>query len=572
MIDSIKEGFTLLDAEFRIVDVNAEALRLDGRSAADLIGKTHWEAYPGSEDSELGRLYKRAMRDSTPVTLEHHYLWGDGHSAWLDMRAYPVDGGGLALFFRDVTERRLGEQRLRESEARFHAAIDAVQGILWTNDAEGRMSGEQPGWARLTGQPFDDYQGFGWASAVHPDDAQPTLDAWDASVEARTPFVFAHRVRHHSGDWRRFAIHAVPVTDETGAIREWVGVHTDITEAEETSARLAGNAQTFASLVRNNPFGIYVVDGAFRLLEVSEGASKVFASIDPLIDRDFAEILRLIWAEPFASEAIGRFRHTLATGEAYVSLNTIELRANVAATEAYDWRIERIALPDGSNGVVCYFYDLSARMALEGELRQALTDKDLLAREIDHRIMNSLTIVGSLLTLQSSQEASVATKTALATAATRVTAIARVHQRLYQGHTVGKIEFGEYLQRLCKDIADTLGRDGMQFEVDAALVEIPVDMAVPLGIIANELITNACKYCGSDADARIGVMLAADAATLRLVVFDNGLGMPTDFSPERGKTLGLTAVKALVRQVGGTIEFPLPGAEARFVVTVPLPQ
>ncbi|MEP9827894.1 PAS domain-containing protein, partial [Staphylococcus aureus] len=82
------------------------------------------------------------------------------------------------------------EALLRESHDRFRAAVEAVQGILWTNDAAGRMVGEQPGWSALTGQTQAEYEGYGWAKAVHPDDAQPTIDAWEAAVAESRMFVF----------------------------------------------------------------------------------------------------------------------------------------------------------------------------------------------------------------------------------------------------------------------------------------------------------------------------------------------------------------------------------------------
>ena len=349
--DFMSEGFALLAPDFTILDVNAETLRLDARGRHDLIGRSHWDAFPGTEHSQLGSLYKKAMIERVPISLEHRHQWEDGRHSWLEMRAHPVSEGRLAIFFRDVTDRHEAERALRESEQRFRAAVEAFTDALWTNDAAGRMRGEQPGWALLTGQSLDDYQGYGWANAVHPDDAQPTIDAWEQAVAARRPFVFEHRARTRADEWRRFAIRAIPVLEDDGSIREWVGVHRDITETTEARLQLARNAETFQSLVTNNPFGIYVVDHNFTLLHASQGCDKVFAGIEPLLGRDFADILRIVWQEPFASEAIGRFRQTLATGEPYVSLRTVETRQNVEAIEAYDWRIERIVLPDGSFGV-----------------------------------------------------------------------------------------------------------------------------------------------------------------------------------------------------------------------------
>ncbi len=136
--------------------------------------------------------------------------------------------------------------------------------------------------------------------------------------------------------------------------------------------QLRRNRDTFYNLIQNNPFGVYVVDADFRLAQVSLGSQKVFSHVPrPLLGRNFAEVLRAIWTEPFATEAIARFRHTLDTGEPYAAPSTIERRQDTAEVEAYDWRIERVTLPDGRFGVVCYFYDLSERQRFEAALRES---------------------------------------------------------------------------------------------------------------------------------------------------------------------------------------------------------
>ena len=570
LFDSISEGYALLDSDFRIVDINAEALRLDGRQREDLIGKTHWEAFPESEKSTLGQLYHTAMRERRSVSLEHLYQWVDGRRLWYEMRAYPIDEGGLAIFFRDVSERHRSNQLLRESEARFRAAIDATRGVLWTNDAEGRMTGEQPGWAKLTGQSLAEYQGYGWSNAVHPDDAQPTIVAWNAAVSARTPFHFEHRVKRFDGQWRRFDISAIPVLNDQGQIREWVGVHNDITESTEARLQLTRNAVTFEALVRNNPFGVYVVDDEFKLLHVSEGANTVFSNIENPIGRDFAEILHIIWTEPFASDAIEQFKLTLATGKPYVSHSTIQQRADNGAVEAYDWRIERTALPNGKNGIVCYFYNFSERMKLEDDLRRALDHKDLLAREIEHRVQNSLSIVASLLRMQRSSASSVEAKDALEAASMRVLAIGRVHRQLYKGQDVGFLEFGQYLCELSEDVKQTVGRDNLFFDVQTDAIRLPVDTAVPLGIITNELLTNACKYCDATTDVQIHVKLAEKMGTLTLTITNSGTRMPANFSPDDKSGLGLQVIRALVRQIDGTIIYPKADSEPRFEISLPI--
>jgi PAS domain S-box-containing protein len=144
---------------------------------------------------------------------------------------------------------------------------------------------------------------------------------------------------------------------------------TDVTERKRTEHALSEANETFHLLVKNSPFGIYVVDSDFCLIEASRGTKKVFKGIEPLLGRDFADVTRHLWPQPFADDVLKRFKHTLATGEPYHATKSVERRLNIDEVEAYDWQIERITLPNGQWGVVCHFYDLSEHQQHETELR-----------------------------------------------------------------------------------------------------------------------------------------------------------------------------------------------------------
>ena len=126
VLDGMAEGFGLMAPDFTILEHNVEALRLDGRARNEIVGRSHWEAYPGSEHSEIGRVLKQAMRDRVPVSLEHCYAWESGHAHWLDMRAYPTADGSLAVFWRDVTDRKRSEEALRASEERYRTLFESM--------------------------------------------------------------------------------------------------------------------------------------------------------------------------------------------------------------------------------------------------------------------------------------------------------------------------------------------------------------------------------------------------------------------------------------------------------------
>ena len=160
----------------------------------------------------------------------------------------------------DVTAQTISSKKVKESEQRFQAAVKAVQGVLWTNSAEGRMEGEQAGWAELTGQRYDQYQGYGWAEAVHPDDVQPTIDAWNKAVGAVSTFHFEHRLKVKDGSWRDFSIRAIPLLDSDGTLREWVGIHIDITERKIIENNIRESERYFRSMIDVVPTIIWITE------------------------------------------------------------------------------------------------------------------------------------------------------------------------------------------------------------------------------------------------------------------------------------------------------------------------
>ena len=150
---------------------------------------------------------------------------------------------------------------MRESEERFRAAVGAVSNLVWTNNARGMMEGEQPGWAAFTGQSFAEYQGYGWSNAVHADVALPTIEAWERAVARKSAFEFEHRLRRSDGEWRLCSIRAVPLKTATGEIREWVGVHTDVTDQKRADEALRDSEDRFRAIADNVPHLAWMTDG-----------------------------------------------------------------------------------------------------------------------------------------------------------------------------------------------------------------------------------------------------------------------------------------------------------------------
>ncbi len=180
----------------------------------------------------------------------------DGQSRAAEVRYVPrrtardeIDG--IYVLIIDIETRKQSENALARSNDRFRAAVNAIHGVLWTNTADGRMLGEQAGWAALTGQSFEEYQNYGWSDAVHPDDRAGSVASWQAAVASKSTYIWEHRIRRHDGVYRTFSIRGVPIIGANGEIEEWVGVHTDITEQRAAESSLQEHASNLERQVRH---------------------------------------------------------------------------------------------------------------------------------------------------------------------------------------------------------------------------------------------------------------------------------------------------------------------------------
>jgi PAS domain S-box-containing protein len=308
-------------------------------------------------------------RDPRPYSAQYRVVRDDGSVRWVEAHGtatFEGDGDArratsLVGTVADVTDRRRAEDQAR-------TILESITDAFFALDREWRFSYVNPQAERVLGRTPGDLLGrVIWEvyPGLHGSEFERVYRRVVAEQVALsvTPYYPDHD--------RWYEVHAYPASD--GGVSVYFRNATDRVRAEE---QLRRSHDTFYHLIQNDPFGVYVVDADFRLREASLGSRKVFANVSPLLGRDFEEVLRAVWPEPFATEAIGRFRHTLATGEPYAAPSTVQQRQGAAGVEAYDWRIERVALPDGRPGVVCYFYDMTefrraeaARRASEDRLR-----------------------------------------------------------------------------------------------------------------------------------------------------------------------------------------------------------
>ncbi|TWA55979.1 two-component sensor histidine kinase [Azospirillum baldaniorum] len=213
-------------------------------------------------------------------------------------------------------------------------------------------------------------------------------------------------------------------------------------------------------------------------------------------------------------------------------------------------------------------------IALEQEVearRRAEEQKDLLIQEVNHRVRNSLQIVGTMLFMQGTKATDETVRRALDEAGARVRAIAQVHERLYRGTSVSAVEVAAYLQALSAELRASAPE--VELRVTAQPIELPTDQVVPLGLIVVELVTNAIKHARPpDGNLRIDIgFRRAEGGHLELTVRDYGFGLPDGDVPDRqGRSLGMTVVRTLASQLQAELHAGNAEPGARWVVRLPM--
>ncbi|MBL8399055.1 MAG: response regulator [Candidatus Accumulibacter sp.] len=212
--------------------------------------------------------------------------------------------------------------------------------------------------------------------------------------------------------------------------------------------------------------------------------------------------------------------------------------------------------------------DIAERKRAEARIQASLREKEVLLREIYHRVKNNLQVIGSLLNMQGHEIEDPAIRSLFEESADRIRAMVLVHEQLYRSEDLSSIAFDAFLDKLLKQLSQQFFATGIVIERRLSAIVLGLETAIPCGLIVNELVTNAFKHAFPDGrKGKVVVELSEnDDKRICLTISDNGVGLPAGFSPQRGKTLGWQLMAGLVNQIEGDLQV-LPGPGTRIELT-----
>lgn len=223
LLQGMDEGFVFLDFGYRIRQISPGGLEMDGRTEAELVGLTHWEAWPGSEQLPVAAAIKRVMTQRVTADLEQLYVYPDGREFWLDVRAYPAEGG-IALFYRNISERKDAEQRLRQTAERLEFTLESAKIGDWDLDLVNDTSYRSLRHDQCFGytEPIPNWGFETFIQHVHPDDRELVAKQFEAALTGMGDWHFECRVV-----WPDKTVH-------------WIEAHGSIYHVDSKPIRMTG--------------------------------------------------------------------------------------------------------------------------------------------------------------------------------------------------------------------------------------------------------------------------------------------------------------------------------------------
>lgn len=440
-------------------------------------------------------------------------------------------------------------KRIRKNEAEYNSVVESTKDAVSMLDRSGEYLFMNSRYIALLGIGKDDWAGKTYHDLHTPDDSLSFMSDLNHVFTSGT----LQTKEIKSG--RQYLLRILnPVIDpDSGSVIAVTNIIRDITSQKNTERSLIENEKRYRLLLLNasDAIVLFELKGSHpgKIVEVNELSGELLGySCDELLAmtvRDFGitrsqEKFRDIYLE------------LINTSHVVFETELLTKSGNLLPVEISARLFTFLDTPT----VLASIRDISQRKASERELRNSLLEKQLLLKEIHHRVKNNLQVIISLLNLQSRYVDDPRILAIISESQHRVKAMALVHEQLYQTRRFAGINIRDYIPSLTGNLMNTFCRPNQKISMDISVddIWIPIDIAIPLGLIISELVSNSMKYAFPDSsDGLIRIALTTKDDQCTLVISDDGVGMPENFDWERAHSLGLRLVRMLLKQIQGTL-------------------
>ena len=555
IVENSHAGIMIVDDSYRVTYINGQGCRITGYPQKEIIGQD-FRKFLDEESQKLviDRYIRRQRGEKVPSRYEFNVVRKDGEKRRVEISSTVIkDKSGqvqTVAQILDITERKQAEEALKQSikdyQELFENAHDAI--LVFTPEKEIILD-VNPSACELYGFSREEFIGMSLESLSKniPQGKRRITETLKRGVYHNFETV------HYRKDGSEILLEINAAVVNYKGQKAVLSVHRDITKRKKAEERLRVEKAYLDRLFESAQEGIVMSDPDGKVIRVNSEFKRLFGYKQ--------------------KEVLGRNVDELVVPKRYIK-NGISITNKVAAGENVRFEAVRqrkdgklmdvsvLGSPIVADGKVVAIYaiyrDITERKRAEEKIRSALNEREVMLREIHHRVKNNMQIISSLLRLQSRQIKSKKTLDLFNVGQNRIRSMALIHETLYQSSDLAKIDFSDYIKRLTTHLLSThrAGMELIRMKLDVRDVCLDINRAIPCGLIINELVSNSLRHAfPADQKGDVQVTMKANQqGKYSLVVNDTGIGFPEDVDFQKTETLGMQLVIDLVNQLGGTIK------------------
>lgn len=605
IISSISDVITVLNRKGVVTYVSPNIRKWFGWTPEEITGSEVWENIHPDDTYSTGDLLNRTITEpESSVTAECRYRSRDGRYSWIEYTAkncYNIpEINGILINYRDITEQKNSQESLKEREYTLQKIFDIIPIGLWFADKNGKLLRGNPTGKKIWGaEPKVSPEDYGVFKARRlPSGEEIAPDDW-ARAHSITKGVTIENelfeIDAFDGVTRTILNFTAPVIDDNGEIKGAIVVNQDMTEQTKIENELHDSIERFKALHEASFGGIAIHENG-EIIECNKGLADLTGySIEELTGMNGLNLV--------APEYLDKVKNNILNDYP----DPYEVKGVKKDGTQFDLRIQGKSIPyKGRKVRVTEFRDISESKAAEESIKikneelealneeltasmeemeatneefartndelletntrlmrseQAinalLEEKEILLKEVHHRIKNNMNTICGLLMIQAETLEEESAKNVLYDASTRVQSMMVLYDKLYRSEDFRAVSLKDYFPTLIDEIIDNFHSPAnitVLKEIDDIILN--TDILSPLGIILSELLTNTMKYAfKGKSDGIIKVSASQDSDNISFTVEDNGVGIPSDMDIRNSRGFGLQLVSMLTEQISGTIKF-----------------
>ncbi|KAF5415848.1 MAG: Methyl sulfide methyltransferase-associated sensor [Candidatus Methanogaster sp.] len=587
VLDTSEVGIFILDCEFKVVWINRSTEKYFGLKREDVLGKDKRQLIHKItdifEDPETFKQKVVATYDNNTYieNFECHVLPGeDRKEYWLRHWSQPIRSGlykgGRIEHYSDITERKAAADALKESEGRYRALFETAKDAIFLSDETGKFMDVNSAACGLLGYSKEGLLKMGSQEI----DADPR--GYEAFLKVRNGMIkeAVFEVNQQRKDGTLVPVEISGKSFEVGDRKLFLAIARDITERKAAADALKESESRYKhlySMVRlmcdNLPDLMWTKDMEGNFIFVNEACCDILLNAidtdEPIGKDDMYFARRERKAHPenpdyhtFGEPCMSSDLSVMKTKEPQRFDEFGNLRGEFVYFDVYKapfWSEEHNLI-----GIVGCSRVVTKERQTEEQIKRSLQEKEVLLREIHHRVKNNLQVVSSLLNMQARNVGDKETIEVLSEARDRIKTMSLIHSQLYESRDLAEVNMKGFVDVLLGQLLQSypVGDARIVSVIRVADRPFPISIAVPVGLIINELLSNALKHAFDGRDhGTIEVRLSAsEEGRIHLTICDDGVGLPPGFDISKSKTLGLHLVKILSEdQLQGTLEVTSDG-------------